>query len=55
MKSQKNKISKKMKFKKKKNEHKEFSEVKNFSTQSMSVPDNVSVRQCQDLLNVSVR
>ena len=38
----------------KKNEIKKFEELKNFSTQSMSVSDNVSVRQCQDLVNVSV-
>ena len=39
----------------KKNEKKKFSELKNFRTQSMSVSDNVSVGQCQDLVNVSVR
>ena len=46
-------ISKKKK--KKKNEIKKCSEVKNFITQSMSVSDNVSVRKCQDLVNVRVR
>ena len=41
--------------KKKKNENKKFSELKNFQTQSMSVSDNVSIRQCQDLVNFRVR
>ena len=57
MKSQKKKRGlKKMKSqKKKKNENKKFSELKNFQTQSMSVSDNVSIRQCQDLVNFRVR
>ena len=45
----------KKKKKKKKSEIKKFSELKNFITQSMSVSDNVSVRKCQDLVNVRVR
>ena len=54
MKSQKkNEISKKKK--KKRNENTKFSELKKFRTQSTSVSDNVSVRQCQDLVNVRVR
>ena len=32
-----------------------FSALKNFRTQSMSVSDNVSVRQWPDLINVTVR
>ena len=39
----------------KKNENKIFSELKNFRTQSMSVSDHISPRQCQDVVNVSVR
>ena len=39
----------------KKNENKIFSELKNFRFQSMSVSDNISPRQCQDVVNVSVR
>ena len=41
--------------KKKNNEKKKFSELENLGTQSMSVSDNVSVRQSQDLVNVRVR
>ena len=41
--------------KKKKNENKESSELKIFRTQSMLVSDNVSDRQCRDLVNVRVR
>ena len=52
MKSQKEMKSQKWK---KNNENKKFSELKNFRTQSMSVSDNVSVRQSQDLVNVRVR
>ena len=39
----------------KKNEIKKFSELKNLRTQSMSLSDNVSVRQYQDLVSVRVR
>ena len=39
----------------KKNEIKKFSELKNLRTQSMSLSDNVSVRQYPDLVNVRVR
>ena len=53
MKSQKKKgLSKK---KKRKDENKKFSEPKNFRTQSMSVSGNVSVRRCQNLVNVKFR
>ena len=41
--------------KKKKKLKKNFSALKNFRTQSMSVSDNVSVRQWPDLINVTVR
>ena len=41
--------------KNKKNENKESSELKIFRTQSMLVSDNVSHRQCRDLVNVRVR
>ena len=37
---------KSQKKKKKKKENKKFSELKNFRTQSFSVSDNVTVRQC---------
>ena len=37
-----------------KNECKKFSELKNFTTQSMPEPYNVSVRQCQHLVNTRV-
>ena len=40
---------------KKKNENKIFSELKKWRTESISVSDNVSPRQCQDVVNVSVR
>ena len=39
----------------KENKKKKFSELKNFTTQSMSEQDNVSVRQCQNLVNVRFR
>ena len=54
MKSQKEKWELKKNENSNKNENKEFSELKNFRIQSMSVSDNVSVRQCQDLVSVSV-
>ena len=41
--------------KKKKNENKESPELKIFRTQSMLMSDNVSVRQCRELVNVRVR
>ena len=41
--------------KKKKNENKESSELKIFRTQSMLVSDNVSDRQCRDLVNVRIQ
>ena len=41
--------------KNKKNENKESSELKIFRTQSTLVSDNVSDRQCRDLVNVRVR
>ena len=41
--------------KKKKNAKKNFRNSKNISTQSMSVSDNVIIRQWQDLINVLVR
>ena len=51
MKSQKNnEISKK-----KENENKNFSELESFRTQSMSVSENLSVRQCLDEVNVGLR
>ena len=34
---------------------KKFSELENFRTQWMSVSDNVRRRECQSLVNVSVR
>ena len=52
MKSQKEIKSQKWK---KNNENKNFSELETFRIQSMSVSDNVSVRQSQDLVNVRVR
>ena len=52
MKSQKEKLNLK---KKKKSGNKTFSELKNFWTQSISVSDNLSIRWCQDIVNVSVR
>ena len=55
MKSQKEKWELKKNENSNKNENKEFSDLKNFRIQSMSVSDNVSVRQCQDLVNVRVR
>ena len=51
MNSQKNEISKNLKSQKR-NENKNFSELKNLRTQSMSVSDNVCLRQCQDIGNV---
>ena len=61
MKSQKNEIWKNMKslesqtkIQKKRNLQKKWKQ-KIFRTQSMSVSDNLSVRQSQDLVNVSVR
>ena len=41
--------------KKKKKAKKNFRNSKNISTQSMSVSDNVILRQWQDLINVLVR
>ena len=41
--------------KKKKNAKKNFRNSKNISTQSMSVSENVIIRQWQDLINVLVR
>ena len=62
MKSQKqNQISKNMKSPKKKKksqrkkENKTFSELNQCQCQTKSVLDNVSVRQCQDLVNVRLR
>ena len=61
MKSQENEISKNMKSPKKqmksekKKEIKKISKFRNFRAQSMSVSDNISVRQCQHLVNVRVR
>ena len=60
MKSQKNnEISKKnnsqKKKKRKENENKKFSELESFRTQSMSVSENLSVRQCLDEVNVGLR
>ena len=54
MKSQKNneiykKTNSQKKKKKKRNENKNFSELESLRTQSMSVSDNVSVRQYQEL------
>ena len=40
---------------KKNNKKKKYSELKNVRTQSMSKSDNVSVGQCQDLVNVRIR
>ena len=52
MKSQKEMKSQKWK---KNNENKNFSELENFRIQSMSLSDNVSVRQSQNLVNIRVR
>ena len=49
------KIQKKKRNLKKKNEKEKFSELKNVRTQSMSVSDNVSRRQCEHLVTVRVR
>ena len=46
---------KKQNEKKKRNENKKFSKLKNFRTQSISVSDNLSVRQSQDLVNIRFR
>ena len=56
MHSQKKKIkNKKKRNLKKKIEKKKLSELKNVRTLSMSVSDNLSVRQCQDLVDVRGR
>ena len=55
MKSQKEKWDLKKNEISKKNENKKLSELKYFRIQSMSVTDNVSLRQCQDLVNVRIR
>ena len=52
--SEKNEISKEKMKSQKKYEIKKFSALKSFGTQSVPVSDNVTVRQCQDLVNVSV-